>query len=643
MTECKPYLIGAIIGNSRLLAGLSPNGQLERLFWPRIDTPQNIGQNCLGIRIGESGKTCWLNHEEWETRQHYDGRTNILITKLCHSALQVAVELIDFAVPGEDLLVRRVKIDNLAAVGRKVQLVLYSDMMIGEFRRYHTTVYQQEWEALWQFKQNSHFLWGGDQPLTSFQCGNAQADAGDGRLKPVRHAMASDGALLWDLGQPAGKRTVAITVYTAMGSSLESARQLLAKGRDWGYEKLKADCRAYWHHYLDQAKKVAVEEPGLANLYERSLLVFHLMTDYEHGSMLAAPEFDEDFTVCGGYSYCWGRDAAFITYAVDRAGLKDVAYKFYRWAMKAQNSNGAWEQRHYLDGTLAPNWGLQIDETGSIIWGMWQHYLLHREEPVLQEFWPAICKGTEFLIGFMDEVTGLPKPSMDLWEERYGEHTYSAVAVWAGISAAAGAAARLGFVSLERSWSLAAKRLSAAIQKRLWCAQKNCFLRGLRVYGPGEIVDIPDREELSAACRYPEYPEEYQVWTDVIKDVSLLGLSVPFAFLQPQDRRMAATAQAVEKALWSPQVGGIKRYENDGYIGGNPWILCTLWLALYYIKAGDKEKAKQLVKWAVRHQTGSGLLPEQVDKETGSPAWVIPLTWSHAMLVLSVLELYENE
>ena len=32
-----------------------------------------------------------------------------------------------------------------------------------------------------------------------------------------------------------------------------------------------------------------------------------------------------------------------------------------------------------------------------------------------------------------------------------------------------------------------------------------------------------------------------------------------------------------------------------------------------------------------------GFYLRQVDKETGKPAWVIPLTWSHAMFVL-VLE-----
>jgi len=86
--------------------------------------------------------------------------------------------------------------------------------------------------------------------------------------------------------------------------------------------------------------------------------------------------------------------------------------------------------------------------------------------------------------------------------------------------------------------------------------------------------------------------------------------------------------------LTSHPVGGIKRYENDNYIGGNPWVLATLWVALYYIEIKEYEKAKDYLRWATKSCTALGLLPEQVSKDNGEPCWVIPLTWSHAMYVL---------
>ena len=45
------------------------------------------------------------------------------------------------------------------------------------------------------------------------------------------------------------------------------------------------------------------------------------MTDINTGAILASPEIDEYFTQCGRYAYCWGRDAAFITTALNEAGL----------------------------------------------------------------------------------------------------------------------------------------------------------------------------------------------------------------------------------------------------------------------------------------------------------------------------------
>ena len=51
--------------------------------------------------------------------------------------------------------------------------------------------------------------------------------------------------------------------------------------------------------------------------------------------------------------------------------------------------------------------------------------------------------------------------------------------------------------------------------------------------------------------------------------------------------------RAVEQKLWvKTGVGGVARYENDYYhrvssdiatVPGNPWFICTLWLADYFI------------------------------------------------------------
>ena len=63
-----------------------------------------------------------------------------------------------------------------------------------------------------------------------------------------------------------------------------------------------------------------------------------------------------------------------------------------------------------------------------------------------------------------------------------------------------------------------------------------------------------------------------------------------FGMLAADAPRIVATMQAVRDRLWvKTEVGGVARYENDYYhrvsqdienVPGNPWFICTLWLAL---------------------------------------------------------------
>jgi len=83
--------------------------------------------------------------------------------------------------------------------------------------------------------------------------------------------------------------------------------------------------------------------------------------------------------------------------------------------------------------------------------------------------------------------------------------------------------------------------------------------------------------------------------------------------------------------------------EHDtGLVPGNPWFMCTMWLAQWYIATArtqaDLAPAKKMIDWAVAHQVPGGLLSEQLDPHTGAPLSVSPLTWSHAEYVVTVEE-----
>ena len=76
------------------------------------------------------------------------------------------------------------------------------------------------------------------------------------------------------------------------------------------------------------------------------------------------------------------------------------------------------------------------------------------------------------------------------------------------------------------------------------------------------------------------------------------------------------------------------RYEGDNYIGGNAWIISSLWLSMYYIKSGDKSRAKELFDWVTNHSDNMNFLPEQIEKDGHNTAWIVQLAWSHAMYVI---------
>ena len=77
-------------------------------------------------------------------------------------------------------------------------------------------------------------------------------------------------------------------------------------------------------------------------------------------------------------------------------------------------------------------------------------------------------------------------------------------------------------------------------------------------------------------------------------------------------------------------------------MAGNPWFICTLWLAQWMIAIAEDRDGLQpvleILQWAADHALPSGVMAEQVHPHTNAPLSVSPLTWSHATLVMAVRE-----
>jgi GH15 family glucan-1,4-alpha-glucosidase len=135
-------------------------------------------------------------------------------------------------------------------------------------------------------------------------------------------------------------------------------------------------------------------------------------------------------------------------------------------------------------------------------------------------------------------------------------------------------------------------------------------------------------------------------------DASLWALAY-FGMFRADDPRMTATMDAVEAMLMVPGPAcGLARFEGDRFqlrqsgvdagVVGNPWPLCTLWLAQYRLMTAkdgaDLERALTLIGQVAGAALPSGALPEQVDPVSGEPAGATPLTWAHGAVVLTVLD-----
>lgn len=615
-----PHLAAAILGNGELLATLSARAEVERLFWPNIDWGQHLGEFRLGV--AEHARTRWLDEPPFEHEQRYLDDASVLETVARSNTRTLTItDLVDPVAP---VLMRRVQTKPPLA-----RLVLYIRPELDESARYGSVYVDRAAQTL-VFYRRGRALALGISPKPEARAGRIAAgaaspvfaDALDGSLQAgaIEYGRV-DGALAAHLDGTA-------VCAAAFAATPEEATALVAEALAEDFEAALARRCEHDRRLLAQAHQPVDPSPRLRRLYRRSILTFDLVTDRGTGGVIAAPEMDEQFQRSGGYGFVWGRDMAFSVLAFLAAGRFDLARRAVRWLRRTQSAEGIWLHRHCADGSLAPSWGLhQIDETGAAIFAFEATWRETGDEALDRELWSAAQRAADFVLAFRDEETGLPLPSVDLWEERWGRHAYSAAAVHGGLRAAAAIATRYDS-DRAAAYAAAADDIARAIERCLWDEESGRFLRGTDFGIPPATGTLTYPDEIAASAAGPSSPDAART-----VDASLLGLAWPFAAVEPGGGRMRGTVDALRERL-TFEDGGLARYDGDTYAGGNAWLLTTLWLGLWHRQVGDEAAHRRSVGYAIDRQTPVGLLPEQCSV-SGSPAWVVPLTWSHAMFVLA--------
>ncbi|HEY3360468.1 MAG TPA: glycoside hydrolase family 15 protein [Methanosarcina sp.] len=650
-----------ILGNDELLVTMGRKGDILGFFYPRRDHAQHVEESVACIHTGE--KLLWTNDNDWHCIQNYIEDTNIVSTKLYHDS-GIRISILDLVHPDVPVLIRRFKIQSQKKISGK--FFYYSNFDVGETSKKNSGFCDTDTHLLVQYWQNYHIGIYSLPEFTEWQIGkamdtiwwtNAKFDMEDGKLQGNKEDIGNiNNAAGWDLELEAdGANEFVIFIGAASSRRLlyKRIQELSKLPLEYIFEKT----REHWVMLLSRKQVLKMPElEGYDNLrqelfsaYNRALLMLYLLNDREYGSFVAAPEFDSNFEKCGGYGFCWNRDAAEIVLALKHSGYPEYCDTFFKWCIQTQLSDGSWFQRYWLNGDIAPSWGnfdysTQIDETSSTLYAMDVYYRglegLKKAE-FLEEVWVSILRAAEYLM--KRTKSGIHERCMDLWETFYGIFTYTNASIYAGLMGASHLAEENGEAGMAKRWKKRAEFVKQATIDRFWL-QEGYFAKG--------VIN----EKL-----------------DKTVDASILGTYVPFGMLSPKDpleRDMIQfMIENIQKKLSVPfnLNYGIRRYENDSYINGNPWVVTTLWLseAMFTLalelsseksisavnvgaSSGNGEVSDETVKkltsegikclkWALAGATSTGLLPEQVEQSTGKPAWAIPLGWSGSLMLDNIL------
>lgn len=622
------YFNDAVIGNGTITASYTKNGELLRLYYPNVDYRQFIDFFNVGIKVNDSNII--YTHKDVNNlyNQYYVEDTNILKTEIFNTYFRLQLEQTDFCPIKENVLVKRYKFKNENTIDLDLNLLVHSKLLSDDNNQ--PSGYKKD-DMLLQYMHDYTVACFSTNKISSTQINGTDSNIHEGEIFGKDYiGMSSDSGISYNLGilKPGETKEINLFIYIeeAKNKSLISTNASRLKKLD--LDKEEEQTRKYWRKYVKEHDGLNLDLPitekniRIQKIYRRTILLYSLLANSQTGGISAAVEVDEDRTKCGRYSYCWPRDAIFITEAMDLLNMKKETEKFYKsFCKNTQSKSGRWEQRFYTDGTLAPCWGYQIDETAAVVYGVYNHYLKTKELKFLKDNLKMCEKAIHYLekyVNNMLEGKAEEFPSYDIWEENEGIHTYSLATIFAAFDA---------FIKIYEIMKPEYKenRIKLEqIEKRTIEIEK--LLRELKGYILKNLYDN-DKKTLIRN-------------KDGKIDISLIGTVTPFRVFEPKEKKILNTIERINMTLRT-YTGGYLRYENDNYIGGNPWTIANLWLANYYIDACEKKKAKECFNYVVNSATEHGFIAEQIDNQTMKPAWVIGLGWTHALFVIVLSKLYK--
>ncbi len=609
----------AVIGNKKMLATYSKKGELLRLFYPNVDFRQFIDYFHIGLKINDS-QIIYL-HEDINNvyNQQYLQDTNILKTIIENKYFKLKISQIDAITIKDDILIKKFKFINENNIDLRINFLINSKILSSQDNPISARIFD---DTLIQYNYDYSVGIFSKEKITSYQLHDVNSNFASGVIGGKDYiGMSSNSAISYDLGslKPGEEREFTLFIYMKenKGTKIEeNIENSIDKIRKFEVDKKIDSIKKYWRKFVKEHINLDTSNfsERLDLIYKRSILLFPILINSETGGIIAAPEIDEERKVSGGYAYCWPRDAVFITKALDILGMCNEAKDFYiKFCKNTQSKNGMWEQRFYTNGNLAPCWGYQIDETASVVYGICEHYKFKKDIEFLKQSIKMCENAVEFLFKYIenlleiDEEDSVKKEielknkntnkieahlSYDLWEMNEGVHLYSLASIFSAFDA-------MIYMDEELQKNNNSNRIK----------QEIVLNRKLKLEKYKDLI----KKYITNNFYDEKQKIFYRNLTDKKMDISLLGIFVPFGLLSTSEKSAKNLAEKINMTLRT-YTGGYLRFEGDNYYGGkNPWVISTLWMALYYIKADKKNKAMECLDFVVKTASENGLLAEQVD------------------------------
>lgn len=630
------FIPTAAIGNGLSLATFGRAGEIMGFFYPRLDFAQNVREGMPAVRLipGTHGVFRWCFEECWRVAQSLQQGNNVLITRLAHRELELAIEIADVLPPREQALVRRVVVTRGPQVP-PTQFLHYFRLCVGdEDTRNEVHVHNTQNVVVQQHRDVALALTA-TEPFAG-QCSS---------LKPGTESLAKAAMRAGQVGaypQAIGRVDFAIafepmagsrwqtTMVLAGGTSAEMAIAASKRVAADGFEVAARQAGSRAAEILSEAAPCPLYE--LTDAYERALISLHDLYDESEGTFIAAPEFDPGYELSGGYGYCWPRDAAVCALAMQQIGRADLARRFFEWAARTQLPSGHWYQRYWTDGSAAPSWcvsdhEIQLDQTCATLHaaGLFARRLAETGGPAaafVQAFGPAAERGTQAILEHIN-ADGLHRTASDLWENAVGSFAYTQAAVWAALREAD----EVFGIDPARTGPASRAVLREQLITTFWDPERRHWLRRITPEGK----------------------------PDPTMDSSAMGVILPWGVLDPTDaadRQLAIdTLESISRDLRSSVKGGgaILRFAGESYMGGGPGCVNTLWLALCWLRlastAADpaercEQRARALyeIRIALANTSPTGQLPELIPK-VKFDYWAAPHGWACALLIEAIASL----